>query len=546
MKRILSIAGIALLLLPAFVVASGQTDKPATAAAPAKVTYWEGLGRAGSKWASLKDHPGWIELQKRTNVQVEFITPSMGNEPEQFNLMVASKNYPDIVTYTWMTVPGGPASYIADKVIIRLNEAVDKWAPDAKKAFAKFPVAKRQATLDDGSLYVFPNIYSDPALSHFNGPMVRRDLLAKVPGFDAGKFPGNVETIAEWEALLRAVKAAGLKGASGKDMIPFSFMMNLLHSDHVVIGAYGISTRFTHIKGEPVYGPATPQFKDFLVLMNRWFKDGLLDSEFAANNAKMYDEKVLDNRAMVFEGAMGGQVTRYTGLAKPKNPDFLINALKYPVLKKGEKAQLGFMTPDYTGTGAAITTACKNVEAAVRLLNYDYSEPGYILANFGTEGTYFAWDKSVKGYKDPVFGLEKNGYPRYTDMIMKNPDGLSRDQATGVFVRVGNYVGIKSLEFLEQRDSLPEQLGPNGRALWMDTVNDMWLPPVYPTPEESREFAKLTTEINTYSQEMMVKFIMGAEPIDKFGDFQATLKKMNIDRANEIMRAQLKRYMARP
>ena len=152
----------------------------------------------------------------------------------------------------------------------------------------------------------------------------------------------------------------------------------------------------------------------------------------------------------------------------------------------------------------------------------------------------------MAGYKDPVFGLEKYGYPRYSDLLMKNPDGLSRDQATGVFVRVGNYVGIKSLEFLEQRDSLPEQLGPKGRGLWMETLNEMWLPPVYPTPEESREFAKLMSEINTYSQEMMVKFIMGAEPIDKLPEFQATLKKMNIDRASEIMRAQLKRYFARP
>ncbi len=545
MKRMIAIVGAALLLLPALALASPEAEKGQPAGAPAKVSYWEALGRAGSKWASLKDHPGWIEQQKRTNVQVEFITPAMGNETEQFNLMIASKNYADIITHTWMTVPGGPASYITDKVIIRLNEPIDKWGPDTKKAFAKFPVAKRQATLDDGTLYVFPQIYADPALAHWSGPMVRRDILSKIPGFDVSKFPANLETLEEWEALLRAAKASGLKGASGKDLIPFSVMMANLHNDHIISGAFGISTRFTHIKGEPVYGPATPQFKDFLVLMNRWFKDGLLDPEFAANTSKMYDEKVLDNRILVMQGAMGGMVTRYTGLARPKNPNFMLGIVKYPVLKKGDRPLLGFKTPEYTGTGAAITTACKNVEAATRLMNYDYSEAGYILNNFGIEGVHFKWDKTVTGYKDPVFGLEKYGYPRWTDLIA-NPEGLSRDQASGVFLRVGNHVGIKSLEFLEQRDCLPEQLGPKGRGLWMETINDMWLPPVYPTPEESREFAKLMTEINTYSQEMMVKFIMGAEPIDRLPDFQATLKKMNLDRAMEIMRAQLKRYFARP
>jgi putative aldouronate transport system substrate-binding protein len=546
MKKCVLIVGVAL-LFQSIVFASPQKEgtQPATGT-PAKLSYWEGLGRAASKWASLKDHPGWIELQKRTNVQIDFITPSVGNEREQFNLMVASRNFPDIVSYTWLSVPGGPASYIADKVIIKLNDPIDKWAPDLKKAFQKFPTAKRQATLDDGSLYVFPMIYADPALSHYNGPIVRRDILAKIPGVDVNKFPGNMETLTEWEQLLRKAKDAGLKSSSGKDLIPYSFMVGSLDSDSMIIGAWGISTRFTNNNGTAVYGPATPQFKDFLVLMNRWYKDGLLDPEFAANTSKIYDEKVLDNRVLVIEGAMGGAVTRYTGLARPKNPDFLLNIVKYPVLKKGDQPLLGFATPDYTGTGTAITTACKDVQAATRLLNYDYSEAGYILANFGIEGQTFTWDKSVKGYTDPVFHLERYGYPRYSDLIMHNPDGLSRDQATGVYVRVGNDVGIKSLEFLEQRDSLPEQLGPLGRALWMQCKNEIWLPPVTPTPDESREFAKLTNELYTYTQEMMVKFIMGDEPLDRFGDFQATLKKMNVDRATEIMTAQLKRYLARP
>ena len=140
----------------------------------------------------------------------------MGDEAEQFNLMIASRNYPGHHHPHWMTVPGGPTSYVTDKVIIRLNEAIDKWAPDAKKAFAKFPVAKRQATLDDGTLYVFPQIYADPALAHFNGPMVRRDILAKVPGFDASKFPGNVETIDEWEALLRRPRRRGSRAPAAR------------------------------------------------------------------------------------------------------------------------------------------------------------------------------------------------------------------------------------------------------------------------------------------------------------------------------------------
>jgi putative aldouronate transport system substrate-binding protein len=244
---------------------------------------------------------------------------------------------------------------------------------------------------------------------------------------------------------------------------------------------------------------------------------------------------------------MGNGLTRYTQMARETNPDFLLNTLKFPVLRKGDQPAFSGRTYDYVGCGAAITTACKNVEAAVRLLNYDFSDEGYILANFGIEGKSFTWDNSRPSTTLPS-GAAHQGYPRYTDFIMNNPE-FSRDVAMSVYLRVGlmSYA-FKGPEFLEQRDNLPEQNGPLGRALWAASSDRNIIPQVSPTQAESTEYGRLMTDINTYVDEMTFKFIMGVEPINeaRWNEFIQTQQRLGIARAMEIMRTQIDRYNKRP
>ena len=525
----------------------GQTQQ--TAGGPVKLSYWEVLGTAANAHSSLATHPGWIELQKRMGVEIDFRTPPRGgaNEREAFNLMVTSRNFPDIITYSWFSLPGGPGQYIQDDVIIKLNDPIDKWAPDVKKAFQKFPVARREATLDDGTLYCFPQIYSTQDFGYQYGPMARKDLLEKVPGVNASQFPGNMETLEEWERILTAVKNSGLKGDSGRDIIPLSYLFddedNQISS--FIMGAWGINQRFTQENGKAVYGPADPRYREYLTLMKRWYDNGLIDREFAANDDDMLDEKVLDNRVFAFVGYMGGSFTRYTGLGRESNPAFMINALKYPVLKKGDKPALAYKANDFYGTGAAITTACKNVETAVRLLNYDYTDEGYILGNFGIEGQTFNWDSS--NYTTQLISSTHAGFPRYTDIIMNNPQ-YTKDVTTGTLIRARLNIGVKAVEFLNQRDNLPEQLGPVGRSQWMDASNANRMPAVYATEQESADLGRIMNDINTYADESTVAFITGTRALNdaNWNAYIQTMKGMNLDRALTILTAQIERYNKRP
>ncbi|MDD6214224.1 MAG: hypothetical protein PUB42_03460 [Firmicutes bacterium] len=72
-----------------------------------------------------------------------------------------------------------------------------------------------------------------------------------------------------------------------------------------------------------------------------------------------------------------------------KNDKFDLIAAPMPGLKEGDLEKFSFQSLSVVKFGASITTSCKNLYAAYKLLNYDYSEKGSILFNFGIEGEIY-------------------------------------------------------------------------------------------------------------------------------------------------------------
>ena len=69
-----------------------------------------------------------------------------------------------------------------------------------------------------------------------------------------------------------------------------------------------------------------------------------------------------------------------------------------------------------------------------------------MLFNFGVEGVSYEM---------------KDGYPTYTDEVMKNPDGLSITQALSKY-NLASYSGpfVQDRRYVEQYSALPQQKRP--------------------------------------------------------------------------------------
>lgn len=524
-QSVQKIVALLLTVLMTAGAAAAMAEGPTVYDTPQSFTLWCSMDKAAGAVKDWSENLVYQTMKDLTNVSVEFLHPPVGGEKDAFNLMCASGDYPDAIQYGWLTVPGGPANYISDGVIIPLNDLIDQYAPNLKAYLAEHPEFDRQIKLDDGTYYVLPSIYADMELATHQGPVVRADFLDEI-GMTPEEFP---TTVAGWEEML--VKVRDCKELEG--VIPYFFetMQNITDCP-LILGAYGIKQEFYNDGGTVKYGAIQPEYKEFLKTLRRWYEMGLLDPEFAANTAKLRDEKVTSDRVFAFIGSMGNSITRYTAMCRDANPDFKLLPMPYPTLEEGETPIVGQQGWNYTGAGLAITSACENPELIIKFYDYFYSEEGHVLSNWGVKGV--------------TYDLDAEGNPYFLPLVAENPDGLSREQAMAKYTIWQSQSPVYKLkDVLEQRDCLPEQI--EGRKNWMKCTNAIIMPPVTPTAEEASEYATIMNDCTTYMKEQATKIIMGEVDLDEgFDVMVATLKGMGIDRATELTQAQLERYLARP
>ncbi|MEK3890070.1 extracellular solute-binding protein [Bacillus sp. FSL K6-3431] len=484
------------------------------------LTYWVGNNRPDTL-KNYNEMGAYKKLEEITDVHVEFEHPASGEADQQFNLMMASGDLPDAIERIWTSVPGGPEKYIKDKKIIKLNDYIDEHAPNFKKILEEHPEWKKMISTDDGSIYSFPFLREDEVNLTFFGPILRKDWLEKLE-LD---IP---ETIEEWHTVLTAFKEQDPNGNGEADEIPLLINKDSITSN-AFVGAWGITNGFYQVDNKVDYGPIQPEYKEFLTLMNDWYKEGLIDKEYVATDDKLKDAKVTNDQLGSLLGYTGSSILRYMQLKTDENPEFKLTGAKYPVHKKGEIPPFNLGENNYNGVGAAITTSNKNIEDTVKWFDYKYGEEGFNLFNFGIEG------ESYEMIDD---------YPTYTEIITNNPDGKSMSEGLAMYVPAG-WSGpfIQAKEYAEQYTNMPEQ--QEAIANWKIGSNERVMPMVTPTQEESSEYASIMNDIGTYKSEMINKFIMGEESLSNFDEFAKTIKSMGIERAIEIQQAALERYNKR-
>jgi len=492
-------------------------------------SYWGVFNQNVS--ASLKDYNDMLcyqELEKRTGVHINFQLISdqgTANNEQGFNLMIASGQYPDMIERNWLSAAGGPSKYIADGVIIKLNDLIDQNAPNLKKALDSNAEWRKQVVTDDGTIYCFPFIRGDIELQVFQGPIVRKDWLDKV----GLSMPTTMD---EWHTMLTAFKT---KDPNGKgDEVPFTSSLynvplNAFLNAYAFIGAWGISMEFYQVNGVVKYGMLQPEFKEFLATMAQWYKEGLYDVDFPTMDQKLEDAKVTGNQLGAFVQNTGGGIGKYLGLMHGKDPSFELVAAPYPVLKKGDKPLLGQKDPAYPGDGSmAITSACKDPIAAVKWADYAYSKEGGLLFNFGVEGDTYTI---------------VNGKPIFTDKVMKDPK-LALQQSMARYTR-SDFFGpfVQDKGYIEQYAGLPEQ--QDSLKVWAEPSNERRMPPVTQTQDESKKFASIMNDVNTLRDQAVIKTIVGQAAVSDWDGVVAQLKQLGIDDAVKMRQAALDRYNAR-
>ena len=436
-----------------------------------------------------------------------------------FNILVASGSYPDIIEYKWIDYPGGPQAALDDKVILPLNDIFEKYCPNISEFLSKNPDIKKMISTDDGTFYVFPFLrgesYEKNNLIFTEGWVWRLDLLKKV-GID--KAPS---TPVELYTALAALKDLGIK-------LPLTLRKE--HVSRVLAPGFDSWDDFYVMDGVVHNGLIESNRKDYLSFAQKLFAENLLDNDYLSVDKKSQAVKVLNSFCAATYAPGGSGIGTWLPALQQGDPSVELVSAR-PISPSPDKLSMfAKMSTLYSNSGpsAAISASSKNVEAAAKLLDYNFSEAGHLLVNFGIEGVSYTM---------------VDGYPKYTDLIVNNPNGLTISQAMAQYLRASvNGPFIQDPRYLEQYYSIPEL--SEAINLWAQTdYGKYMMPPVSATSEEAAELARIMNNVKTYADEMESKFITGALSMSEFTTYVNQLKKFGIERAIEIKQASYNRYM---
>lgn len=314
-------------------------------------------------------------ILKEANVDLEYIVgPIDGTEFQtKLNLMLAGNDQLDIAEGYWEPMQAkGMLAELTDSVKNYGQEIVKAWGEENFK-----PVTDK-----DGKIWALPRMPNFVTYPIF----VRSDWLKKV-GMSA---PTTIEELQKVAVAFRDADPAG----SGKT-IPI--ITTLAHSRMALSGAF-IQNGWSQFKDadgliKPPYMNAG--YKDFTQTLANWYKDGLLAKESFAYKTSDIVDLIKSNRVGI-TALWYSRVTLNEGTLQQMVPDanYQLCSIKGPA-GIAETADYVMKLPS-PGSGATSGTSCyqifkscKDVDAAVRLFNWGFTEKNYLVSKYGLEGKGF-------------------------------------------------------------------------------------------------------------------------------------------------------------
>ncbi|MEK3913442.1 extracellular solute-binding protein [Paenibacillus sp. FSL H7-0331] len=455
----------------------------------------------------------WMKpISEKTNVNFKWLkAPADANDYiEKFNLTLAGGTLPDLMEAPPDLLNKGGENGVFEP----LNKLIDQNMPNFKKLIEQNPAVLKDIKSDDGNIYFFPQI---SAVKTINLQIFRRDWLDNL-GLKAPK------TTEEMYQVLKAFKEKDPNGNGKNDEIPFttrSKIKGLLP----FIEPFGVSFEedFYVDNGQVKYTYTDPRLKAALEYTAMLYKEGLIDKEYITNDQKIWESRFTNEAS----GATFDSFPR-------------IEALEKLVGKANPKVNLTGLTPLQGPTGIApytksqqnlikngfgISSKSKFKAEIAKVQDWFYSPEGQLAMNFGKLGETYTMD---------------NNEPKYTDLVMK-------DKNNSPLIKMYE---LGHREFAYQWDIRYENAMVTPKLAQIRDSITPFIKPKYPVAlsfkqQERDVLNSKFTEITTYKDEMLNKFIIGSEPISKFDDYVKQIDKMGIDAVVKIQQASYDRYAKR-
>ena len=300
-----------------------------------------------------------------TKLNFSYIVPIAGSEADNFNTMIATGEYPEIIDM--VSSPDSPKAMHDSGILLDITEYVEKYMPNYLAFLDENPQLKPlvQTQEEDGSIHYYAIwAFTDGVEDPWQGYCYRRDWVVKyatpseyvwdwesdyvkenghpavtplakaksennlegwkknevtsfsaTPGDDPNEtytdnviFPSGTSdplTISDWEWMFEAFDKAIAERGWSEDSSAYDVTIQYYGYSQLgdITSSFGGGTGYYYTKdGEVSFDGDSENFKTYLECMNNWYNKGWLDSEFNTRSSDMFFSI---NTAGVNQGKVG-------------------------------------------------------------------------------------------------------------------------------------------------------------------------------------------------------------------------------------------------
>lgn len=475
--------------------------------------------------------------EEKFNIKFDFETVPGDGAKEKRQISLASGDYPDayiLTAYIDQFSQADLMKYGEQGVLIPLNDLIDKYAPNIKKALESNADFRAFATTPDGKIYGLPAYSQCFHCSYPNKMWINTKWLEKL----------NLQmptTPDEFKKVLQAFKTQDPNGNGKADEVPLSgstedfgvrvvpyFMNAFVYDDD--------RNHLNLTNGKVESAAVKAEWKQGLAFVKSLYDEGLIDPGAFSQNAEAF-KKIGENGDTQLLGAGAGMHPAIFVNIDQGNK----NSKDYnPVPPLTGPAGVSYTTHDGGGVapGAKFAITNKASEEAqialIKLVDYMFTPLGQTNAASGMEG--IDWRKPKEGEKALGEGVEpmvapipavegeaprNAGWSGMGHFYMPKEYRDSWVQGTDIYDSANYERRLYEATLLYQGHE-PKELFPLW-AIWLD-------------PAEVDEASILQTNIRNYIDQSTLQFITGNKDLDKDWDaYVKGLEDLKLSRYLEIL-----------
>lgn len=470
-------------------------------------------------------------MEEATGVHFDINTVPLDSYSEQINLAINTESYAEVMMGCMITNKQ-TVDWASQGILVALDEYIsEELTPNLCAFLEQYPEVKGAVTAPDGHIYTLPQLNSSP-IAYLSPFWVNSDWMEAL-GITDEDLPTTIDGLLD---LARRMRDEDPNGNGEADEIPISLYDGISSLKNIWIGAFGLPSTgvYTEDDGTVAYGMLdTEKMTAWLEFCKTLYDENLIPKDFLTMTQADQSGLGAEDKIGIAMQAIPSNIWYHDGTSEEKD-EWFSSCPMLPVLG----SDLSEPMLPHSGYGIqtgtfALTDLCEqngHVETMLRWVDYLYSEEGSYLIHYGPEGIIYEEDENG----NRITLIPEDG--RSTEEVRGGDVTPDCGIAMPKYVRPDTEGRSTELQQIVRCAQCDEKQVPYTR---------LTIPALFFTEDETAELATIETDLGTFVDSTLAKFIVGELDI---ADYESEIieplqNSFKVDRLLEIYQAAYDRYL---